>query len=109
MFLIRGGRSNTGERHHVFVDVRPQAETVPTGCSVVEDVSLTAHPPVDDPDAPTLRVILYRDPIAPTHYHYLLSPSQAKHLKRAGGSSYVFHSWDEFVEMHPSVVAEMAG
>ena len=68
MYLIKGGRSETGERHHVFVDVRPPAP-LPAGWQLVESVTLTAHPIPDDPNAPTVRFILYRDPNAPNAYH----------------------------------------
>ena len=75
----------------------------------VEDVSLTAHPLPDDPNAPTVRVVLYRDPTAPNQYHYLLSKSQAKHLRRAGGTPFVYPTWEEFAHVHPSVAAAAVG
>ena len=107
MYLIKG-RNTDGEAYHVFVEADPTA-AVPTGCRIVSGVTLTAHPPSDDPDAPTLRVVLYRDPVVPTEYHYLLAPSKAKHLKRVGGSPYVYGTWEEFAQMHPNVAAEMVG
>ncbi len=103
MYLIKGGKSEAGERHHVFVETRPPA--VPTGWSLIEDVTLTAHPLPDDPNAPTVRVVLYRDPHEPNHYHYLLAKSQAKHLRRAGGTPFVYPTWEEFAKVHPTVLA----
>lgn len=104
MYLVKGGRSEAGERHHVFVEIRPSA--VPSGWSLVEDVTLTAHPMLDDPNAPTVRVVLYRDPNAPSQYHYLLARGQAKHLRRVGGTPFVYPTWEEFARVHPSVVDE---
>lgn len=108
MYLIKGGTSESGGAHHVFVDDDPSARA-PAGCSVMHGVTLKAHPPCDDPDAPTLRVILYRNPVVPTEYHYLLAPSQAKHLKRVGGMPFVCRTWEEFAQQHPAVAAEMGG
>lgn len=105
MFLIKGGRTETGERHHVFVNARPPASAIPPGWKVVENVTLTAHPLPDDPNAPTVRVLLYRDPNAPNQYHYLLSRTDAKHLRRAGGSPFVFPTWEEFAQLHPHVLS----
>jgi hypothetical protein len=105
MYLIKGGQSESGERVHVFVDHRPP-ET-PAGWVLIEDVTLTAHPLPDDPDAPTVRVVLYRDPNAPNQYHYLLSKLQAKHLRRVGGTPFVYPTWEEFARVHPSVLAEI--
>jgi hypothetical protein len=107
MYLIKG-RNSEGEAYHVFVEADPTAD-VPAGCRVVNGVKLTAHPPSDDPDAPTLRVVLYRDPVVTTEYHYLLAPSKAKHLKRVGGSPFVYDTWQEFARVHPAVAAEMGG
>lgn len=109
MYLIKGGKSESGEPIHVFVDRRPLGAVVPAGCQVVEGVTLTAHPLPDDPDAPTVRVILYRDRDRPTEYHYLLSPAQARHLARAGGSPFVYPTWEEFAQTHPAVVADLGG
>jgi hypothetical protein len=107
MYLIKGGRSESGA-HHVFVDDEP-AGGVPAGCSVLYGVKLIAHPQSDDPDAPTIRVVLYRDPAKPSEYHYLLSPQKAGHLRRVGGMPFVCRTWDEFARIHPAVAAEMGG
>jgi hypothetical protein len=106
MFLIKGGRSETGERHHVFVEARPPVSAIPPGWKVVENVTLTAYPLPDDPNAPTVRVVLYRDPVAPNQYHYLLPGSAARHLRRAGGTPFVFPSWEEFTRVHPHVLSD---
>ncbi len=108
MYLIKGGRTETGERHHVFVDVRPVA-TLPNGWQLVEGVTLTVHPIPDDPNAPTVRFILYRDPAAPSQYHYLLARPQAMHLRRAGAMPFVYRTWEEFARIHPSVAADPGG
>jgi hypothetical protein len=107
MYLVKGGRADTGEVLHVFVEARPGGN-VPAGCQVVEGVTLNAHPLCDDPDAPTLRLLLYRDREKPTVYHYRLPQALAGHLKRVGGSPFVYPTWEEFVQNHPAVVAEMA-
>lgn len=107
MYLIKGGRAGTGEVLHVFVETRPQGG-VPAGWQVVEGVTLNAHPLSDDPDAPTLRLLLYRERERPSVYHYRLPPSLAGHLKRVGDSPFVYPTWEEFARNHPAVVAEMS-
>ena len=107
MFLIKGHQVASEGWHHVFVDERP--EQVPDGWQLHEGVTLTAHPLSDDPDAPTVKAVLYQDPAAPDQYHYLLSKEQAKHLRRVGGSPYVYDTWDEFAQLHPTVVEKTAG
>jgi hypothetical protein len=108
MYLIKGGPTESGGMIHVFVEMAPPP-TLPAGCAVLHGVTLNTYPPPTDPDAPTFRVALYRDPATPTRYHYMLPPALAKQMKRVSGLAYVYLNWEEFARQHPTVVAEMGG
>lgn len=109
MFLVTGGRTDGGESFHVFVETPPPASKVPTGCKVLGGVKLTAHPLSDDPQAPTVSTVLYRDPTDPSHFHYLLAPEKAGGYRRVASAPFVYPSWDEFAEMHPGEIKRMGG